>query len=94
MRAAFEVADGAAQSVPESQVRVHFLGAGLPRPTAQLPVPVASGLTLHPDLAWEEFKVAVEYDGLWHGDADQFHRDRRRLNLLVGDRVARPTRDE
>jgi very-short-patch-repair endonuclease len=38
---------------------------------------------LHPDLAWPEFRVAVEYDGHWHGDPDQLHRDRRRLNQLV-----------
>jgi very-short-patch-repair endonuclease len=29
--------------------------------------------------------VAVEYDGLWHGDPEQFHRDRRRLNRLLGE---------
>ncbi|MFG3689926.1 hypothetical protein [Micromonospora sp. NPDC047740] len=36
------------------------------------------------DLAWPEFKVAVEYDGRWHDDPEQFHRDRRRLNRLLG----------
>jgi very-short-patch-repair endonuclease len=35
------------------------------------------------DLAWPEQRVAVEYDGLWHGTPAQFHRDRRRLNALV-----------
>lgn len=39
---------------------------------------------LHPDLAWPEFKVAVEYDGHWHADPEQLHRHRRRLNQLVG----------
>ncbi|RFS46875.1 hypothetical protein D0Q02_08835 [Micromonospora craniellae] len=33
---------------------------------------------------WPEHRVAVEYDGLWHHDPDQFHRDRRRLNRLLG----------
>lgn len=36
------------------------------------------------DLAWPERKVAVEYDGLWHDDPEQFHRDRQRLNRLLG----------
>ena len=27
--------------------------------------------------------MAVEYDGQWHADAEQLHRDRRRLNQLV-----------
>ncbi|MGW3811912.1 hypothetical protein [Micromonospora sp. NPDC005113] len=27
----------------------------------------------------------MEYDGLWHDDPEQFHRERRRLNRLLGD---------
>ena len=83
-RVAFNLADGRAQSPPESVLRVRLILAGLPRPTPQHPVRLASGLVLHPDLAWPEFKVAVEYDGQWHADPDQLHRDRRRLNQLVG----------
>ena len=81
--AAFALADAGAQSAPESRLRVRLVIAGLPRPVTQHPVPLATGITLHPDLAWPEFKVAVEYDGAWHAGADQFHRDRRRLNQLV-----------
>ncbi|WP_446213735.1 hypothetical protein [Micromonospora sp. IBSANI012] len=29
--------------------------------------------------------MANEYDGLWHHDPDQFHRDRQRLNRMLGD---------
>jgi hypothetical protein len=82
---AFGLADAGAQSVPESRLRVRFVSAGLPRPVVQLAVVVAGGIVLHPDLAWEEFRVAVEYDGVWHATADQMRRDRRRLNLLVAD---------
>jgi very-short-patch-repair endonuclease len=57
--------------------------AGLPRPVAQYPVRLSNGRVLHPDLAWPEFQVAVEYDGHWHGDTEQLHLDRRRLNQLV-----------
>lgn len=82
---AFEFADGGAQSPPESRIRVRLRLAGLPVPTAQLAVRVAGGAVLHPDLAWAEYKVALEYDGLWHATAEQFQRDRRRLNLLVAE---------
>ncbi|MBQ1042773.1 hypothetical protein KBX35_05360 [Micromonospora sp. C32] len=79
----FGLTDGLAQSPPESHLRVRLVFAGLPRPVAQHPVRVSTGLLLHPDLAWPEFRVAVEYDGQWHSDADRMHLDRRRLNQLV-----------
>lgn len=79
---ALDLADGRAESPPESQLRVRLVLAGLPRPVPQYPIRLPSGL-LHPDLAWPDFKVAVEYDGQWHADADQLHLDRRRLNRLV-----------
>jgi hypothetical protein len=79
----FTLADGRSQSRPESVLRVRLVVAGLPKPIAQLAIVLPNGVTLHPDLAWEDYRVAAEYDGLWHGDAEQFHRDRRRLNLLV-----------
>ncbi|MEU7654757.1 hypothetical protein AB0C44_21555 [Micromonospora taraxaci] len=80
----FDLADGGAQSPPESHLRVRFILGGLPRPVVQHPIRLPSGVVLHPDLAWPEYRVAVEYDGQWHSDTDQLHRDRRRLNLLVG----------
>ena len=80
--AARRLADGRAQSPPESVLRVRLVLAGLPRPVAQFPVRIGS-VTLHPDLAWPEYLVAMEYDGLWHANADQLHRDRRRLNMLA-----------
>lgn len=79
----FDLVDPGAESPPESQLRVRLVLAGLPRPVTQHPVRLRSGLILHPDLAWPEFRVAVEYDGQWHADADQLHRDRQRLNQLV-----------
>ncbi|MEU7618606.1 DUF559 domain-containing protein [Micromonospora rifamycinica] len=82
-RRVFDLADPAAQSPPESHLRVRLVLAGLPRPVVQHPARLPSGLLLHPDLAWPEFRVAVEYDGHWHTDPDQLHRDRRRLNQLV-----------
>ncbi|MFF5215201.1 hypothetical protein [Micromonospora sp. NPDC000442] len=80
----FDLAEPAAQSPAESQLRIRLVLAGLPRPVVQHPVQVSSGLVLHPDLAWPACRVAVEYDGHWHSDHEQFHRDRQRLNRLVG----------
>ncbi|MET8062623.1 hypothetical protein ACFYON_11390 [Micromonospora sp. NPDC005686] len=79
----FGLTDGLAQSPPESHLRVRLVFAGLPRPVAQHPVRVSPGLILHPDLAWPEFRVAVEHDGQGHADADRTHFDRRRLDQLV-----------
>lgn len=80
---AFDLADGRAQSPPESVLRVRLVLAGLPRPTPQHPVMLPDGSVYHPDLPWPKYQVAVEYDGQWHADHDQLHRDRRRLNRLV-----------
>ncbi|BCJ59906.1 hypothetical protein [Micromonospora endophytica] len=80
----FDLAEPAAQSPTESQLRIRLVLAGLPRPVVRHPVQVSRGLILHPDLAWPEFRVAVEYDGRWHSDHEQLHRDRKRLNQLVG----------
>ncbi|MET8039675.1 DUF559 domain-containing protein [Micromonospora sp. NPDC005215] len=80
----FDLADAGAESSPESHLRVRLVLGGLPRPAVQYPVRLPNGVVLHPDLAWPEFRVAVEYDGQWHSDAEQLHRDRHRRNLLVG----------
>ncbi|MFU8874904.1 hypothetical protein [Micromonospora sp. SL4-19] len=80
----FGLADPQAQSPPESHLRVRLMLAGLPRPVAQHPVRLGSGLVLHPGLAWPEFRVAVEYHGLRHVDPGQPHRDRERLTQFVG----------
>jgi len=80
---AFGLTDPGAQSPPESILRVRLVLAGLPAPVAQCPIRITPGVVLHPDLAWEEWQVAVEYDGHWHADAEQLHRDRRRLNQLI-----------
>jgi hypothetical protein len=77
------LADGRAQSPPESGIRIRIVLAGLPVPIPQLPVPVGDDLILHPDLAWPDFMTALEYDGAWHASLAQSERDRRRLNALV-----------
>jgi very-short-patch-repair endonuclease len=80
----FGLAERDAQSPAESRLRVRLVLAGLPRPVAQCPVQISPALVLHTDLGWPQWRVAVEYDGHWHADPDQLHRDRQRLNRLVG----------
>jgi hypothetical protein len=80
---AFELADGRSGSPQESRLRVRLILAGLPRPVCQFEVVLPSGRVLHPDLAWPEYQVAVEYDGGYHAEPGRLHTDRRRLNQLV-----------
>ncbi|MEV5695884.1 hypothetical protein [Micromonospora globbae] len=82
---AVDLADAGAESPQESRTRVRLVLAGLPRPVTQFVVERDGRFVARLDLAWPEFKVAVEYDGLWHDDPEQFHRDRRRLNRLLGE---------
>jgi hypothetical protein len=79
------LADGRAQSPPESEIRIRMILAGLPAPVPQHPIHTMSGVVLHPDLAWPEYLTALEYDGGWHGGQSQLERDRRRLNLLAAE---------
>ncbi|GGM04466.1 endonuclease domain-containing protein [Micromonospora yangpuensis] len=80
-----ELTDGGAESPQESRTRVHLVRAGLPRPVTQYVITGQGRFIARVDLAWPAFKVAVEYDGRWHDDPEQLHRDRRRLNQLVGE---------
>ncbi len=81
---AVDLADAGAESPQESRTRVRLVLAGLPRPQTQWVVTDQGRFVARLDLAWPQFKVAVEYDGLWHDDPEQFQRDRRRLNRLLG----------
>jgi hypothetical protein len=82
VRRACARADGLAESPPETRLRLLMGRAGLPVPVAQHVVRHEGRFVARVDFAWPEQRVAVEYDGLWHADARQFARDRRRLNNL------------
>jgi very-short-patch-repair endonuclease len=75
--------DAGAESPPESRLRVRLVLAGLPVPVTQYVIERDGYFVARVDLAWPAHQVAVEYDGLWHGTAEQFHADRRRLNELA-----------
>lgn len=80
-RAAFELLDARAESVPESVLRVTLTQGGL-TPTPQFEVYESGGFIARVDLAYVPEKVAVEYEGAWHGDPQQHQRDQRRLQRL------------
>jgi hypothetical protein len=59
-----DLASGLAESPPESWLMLSLFDAGFPVPTPQFPVLDVAGREIYRlDLAWEEPRVAVEYDG-------------------------------
>ncbi|MGY1720978.1 hypothetical protein ACI8AG_18230 [Blastococcus sp. SYSU DS0552] len=83
-RAAAELADGLAASPQETRLRLLLHRSGLPRPVAQFSIRDAEGFVARVDFAWPYRKVAVEYEGAWHGETrQQVAADRRRLNRLT-----------
>ncbi|TQS42405.1 endonuclease domain-containing protein [Cryptosporangium phraense] len=83
---AIALADGRAESPPESRTRVRIVLAGLPAPVPQFEITRGGVLLGRVDFAWPAYRVALEYDGLWHADRGQFIHDRHRLNALTADR--------
>lgn len=81
-RAVCDLADGLAESPQETRLRLLVHDSGLPKPVAQFRVHDERGFVARVDFGWPEYRVALEYDGLWHAEAGQFARDRRRLNRL------------
>jgi very-short-patch-repair endonuclease len=81
-RRCLKLADPRAESIPESEVRVWLVLGGL-EPDVQINVHDAAGDFLgRLDLGFSQVKVAVEYDGKWHGEPEQQRYDlarRRRL---------------
>ena len=83
LRAALDRADGLAESPQETRLRLLLHASCLPRPVAQYTVRDADGFVARVDFAWPAAKVAVEYEGRWHGERQQVGKDRRRLNRLT-----------
>ncbi|KAB8193758.1 DUF559 domain-containing protein [Nonomuraea phyllanthi] len=66
LRDTLGLADRGAASPRESWLRVILVEGGLPRPVTQIRVELDDDRSAYLDLGWEEFKVAVEYDGREH----------------------------
>lgn len=80
-RRALELADPRAESQPESRMRVYLVLDGL-RPEVQYRIYHRGRLVGRADLAFPERRLAVEYDGVWHGAPLQVGPDRDRLNRM------------
>jgi hypothetical protein len=84
VREAAALADGLAGSPPETRLRLLLHRSDVPRPVAQFTVRDAAGFVARVDFAWPDRKVAVEYEGAWHGESpQQVDADRDRLNRLT-----------
>lgn len=83
IRRAAALADGLAESPQESRLRLLLHRSSLPDPVAQFRVRDGQVHLARVDFAWPEHRLALEYDGLWHGEPGEFRRDRQRLNRLT-----------
>lgn len=78
--------DGRAGSHKESELRYWLLTSDLPNPGLQIPVCDRRGRQVaHADLGYEEWKVALEYEGRQHAEVKQFERDIDRYSLMSAD---------
>lgn len=84
LRKVLDYVDGGAESPQESVTRMLLVDDGLPRPQTQIRIRDSSGrVVARADLGWEEWKVAVEYDGAQHWtDPEQHEWDIERRVLL------------
>lgn len=78
--------DAGAQSPRETWLRLLLMDAGFPRPATQIPVAAPDGYPRYfLDMGWEEFMVAVEYDGEQHRiDLRQYRGDVARSEYIDG----------
>ncbi len=77
------LADGAAESPQESRLRVLLVLAGLPQPVTQRVINHEGRFVARVDMAWDEYKIALEYDGARHTERRELEHGRARLAKLV-----------
>lgn len=84
LKSVLPLVDGGAASPRESWLRILLTDAGFPAPATQILVRDEQGDHVRfLDMGWEEYKVAVEYDGDQHRtDRDQYVKDQRILRTL------------
>ncbi|GIJ11345.1 hypothetical protein Van01_45590 [Micromonospora andamanensis] len=81
-----DLADPRPECRQESQLRLLLVDAGLPVPEPQCWVHDRDGLGIYRlDLAYREYRVGIEYDGLSHLDPDRLRHDRARMNWLAAE---------
>lgn len=68
--------DGRARSLKESETRAVLCFAGLPRPEANVSLPLGDGLEMISDLVYRRWRTVVEYEGAQHQeDRAQYVKD-------------------
>ena len=77
------LADGLAGSPQETRLRLLIHRSDLPAAGRQYRVRIDGRSVGRVDFAWPEHKLALGYEGVWHGERQQVARDRRRLNGLT-----------
>ena len=85
-RAVAPLLDARARSRPESLLRWWLLDSELPEPEIEVPVHDRWGREVaHADLGYARWKVALEYEGRQHAEAQQFASDIDRYSLMAAD---------
>jgi hypothetical protein len=74
-RLALEQSRVGSDSEPETRLRLALAYASLPEPQLNVPTELHAGVVRQPDLAYPEYRVAVEYDGDAHSEPGQIVRD-------------------
>jgi len=83
LRELLPLVDGGAASPKESWLRLVVLDGGFPPPVTQYPAGSGRAVFAFLDMAWPEFKVALEYDGDQHRtNRRQYVKDIRRIAEL------------
>lgn len=71
------------ESPMETRVRLLVVDGGLPAPDAQVEVRTEQGVFIgRVDLAYQEWKIAIEYEGDHHRERRQYQQDVARVNAL------------
>ncbi|UMG91645.1 hypothetical protein [Nocardioides sp. TF02-7] len=83
LRVVVVIADGRAESPPESVLRLRWIQVHLPTPVPQIEVWDGPDFLARLDLGNEELRFAAEYDGVeWHSSPEQLDHDRRRRRIV------------
>jgi hypothetical protein len=71
-----------ADSAPETIMRLALVRAGLPEPVLNVVLRNGFGHPMvWPDAAYPDQRIALQYDGVHHGESEQYLRDIRRQSL-------------
>ena len=80
-RAALDRIRAGAESAMETHLRLAVVDAGFPEPALNIDVRGDDGAFLgRVDMAWQEHRIALEYDGDHHRERETFRNDQRRSN--------------